>query len=197
MARRIIWGLLIAMSSNAFAYQSVFDTGEIVPAGKYRVMGELQYLGDPSGLNLTAGMDAGVNESSNIRAVAGVGSVNLYAGVFYKWVPFPDTDTQPAIGIMGGGTWARYDGENYPGIRIQPIVSKKIDTEFGFINPYASLPFGVISGPRNNTFPFQFVVGTDWKPVDVENFSFLLEVGLNVNESASYVSTGLLYYIPE
>lgn len=185
------------MSTPLRAYQEVMDTGEIVPGGKYRILGDLQYFGDPSGLNITAGMDAGVNDSSNIRAVVGVGSVNFQAGLFYKWIPFPDSDTQPAIGIIGGGTYARYDGDGYPGFSIRPITSKKIDTEFGFITPYVSLPFGVISAPKRNLFPFQLVVGSDWRPVDVDSFTILFEIGLNLNEAASYASAGILYYLPE
>ncbi len=197
--KKIILLLLIyvAYPNNALAYQSTMDTGEIVPSGKYRVLGDLQYLSDPNGLNIEGGFDAGVNESSNIRVIAGAGSVNFHTGLFYKWIPFPDTKSQPAIGVMAGGSWARYGGESYPGVRIHPLVSKKFDTDIGLLTPYASLPFGVVSGPKKNTFPFQLTVGSEWKPKEVEDFTLLLELGLNINEAANYVTAGILYYIPE
>jgi hypothetical protein len=152
-------------------------------------------LSDPNGLNLNAFFDAGVSDSSNVRAVLGFGSVSFNTGVFYKWVPIPDYENQPAIGIMVGGTWARYNGENYPSLRFHPIISKAFESDIGRFTPYATTPFGITAGPKKNTFPFQLAAGTDWKPGGLEKMHFMIEMGLNLNEAFSYVSlAGVLYF---
>jgi hypothetical protein len=186
---------LFSFPSNA--YLSTLNNGDVVPEGKYRVLGELQYLGDPSGAGVTAGMDTGINDSSDLRVIAGVGGVNFHAGMFYKWIPYPDTENQPAIGVMAGGTWARYNGDDYPSFRIHPLVSKRFDTDYGLVTPYASLPFGITAGPKDNTFPTQLAVGAEWKPVDMKGFSFMAELGLSLNESSGYASAAVLYDLPE
>jgi len=194
---RIILLTTLLWVSQAHCYFSTMDTGEIIKSGQYRAMADLQYVGDPSGLNLGGAFDAGVSESSNIRALAGFGSVSFTAGLMYKWVPFPDYQNQPAIGIMAGGVWARYEGENYPSLRIHPIVSKDFEIDIGKLTPYASLPFGVTSGPRRNTFPLQLALGSQIKLLDFPDWAFLAEVGLNLNESFSYGTVGAAYYFDE
>jgi hypothetical protein len=198
MARNVKNFLVLAVflvSTQAQAYFSTMDTGEILPTGQYKLGVEPQYISDPGGLNVNSFFDAGVSEDSNIRVVAGVGSVSFNTGLFYKWVPIPDYGDQPALGIMAGGTWARYRNENYPSLRFHPIVSKAFEGGIGKFTPYASLPFGITAGPNKNTFPFQLVAGTDWKPTFFEKIHFMTEIGLNLNEAFSYISfAGVIYF---
>jgi hypothetical protein len=196
----IIFTTILALPlflTPAQAYFSTMDTGEILPTDHYRILSELQYVGDPSGLNLVGGFDAGVSQSSNIRVLAGVGSVSFQTGLFYKWIPFPDYGDQPAIGLMVGGVWARYHSENYPSLRVHPLVSKSFETDYGKLTPYASLPFGVTSGPTKNTYPLQLTLGGEWKPIDIESWRFMAEVGMNLNESFNYISVGATYFFDD
>ncbi|MGE3975928.1 MAG: hypothetical protein AB7F59_15495 [Bdellovibrionales bacterium] len=187
----------LPFTNNAYAYFSTMDTGDILPSGQYKLGVEPQYVSDPSGLNLNSFFDAGVTESSNIRVVAGVGSVSFNTGLFYKWVPIPDYQNQPAVGLMVGGTWARYKSENYPSVRFHPIVSKAFDTNIGLLTPFAALPFGITAGPSRNTYPMQLAVGSDWKPDGLEKVHFMVEMGLNLNEAFSYVSVASVIYFDD
>ncbi len=75
-------------------------------------------------------------------------------------------------------------------------MSKNLETNYGKIVPYAGLPFGIVAGPKKNTFPCQFMTGAEWFPID-SPVSILAELGLNLNEASSYVSAGVLYFLPE
>jgi len=201
---RIPWLILTVFSlifpffsHEALAYFSTMDTGEVLDSGHYRVLAEPQFISNPSGFNFTGGMDAPLTESMNIRALLGVGSVNFHSALLLKWIPFPDFDQQPAIGLITGIGWARYDSESYLSFRGGPIISKKFETDIGLITPYVATPFAVVSGPGDNTFPFFLEAGGEWRPEGLENLRFLTEIGLNLNEAFNYVSFGVLLYFDE
>ncbi|PIU00920.1 MAG: hypothetical protein COT74_03190 [Bdellovibrionales bacterium CG10_big_fil_rev_8_21_14_0_10_45_34] len=192
---RCVFGRLTAVLVTSFfsvtslGYFSTMDTGEVLPSNNYRIQLEPQLITTaPSGLNLNARFDAGVNESSNVRAILGFGRTDFHWGLMYKWVPIPDYEGQPALGIMGGFEWARDDDKSVLTARIHPIISKEFGTDIGKLTPYASVPIGLSGGDGSSKTPIQLALGTGWKPTDLNKVSFLAEAGLELNDSFSYVS---------
>lgn len=184
----------LLLSLNTFAFESVMSTGELVPEGEYKVNTELQFItnseDDSSGANIVARIDKGLSEESNLRAVVGVGEVDLHLEGYYKWVPIPDYENQPAIGVLVGGTFARLNGVSRLTARVAPIISKKFEMNFGELTPYGSLPigFGAIDG--NNITPVQLVGGAELKPSGLQNISFMAELGVDINDAFTYFSVG-------
>ena len=130
------------------------------------------------------------------RALLGFGKIDFQIGGMLKWMPFPDTDSQPAIGGEAGIIFARIGSINQYSIRLHPIVSKRIETEIGDVIPYGSLPFGITvqSGGGDETFmPAQLVAGTELRPLEMKNWSFFGELGVNLTKSFGYASVALAY----
>lgn len=186
-------------ANSSFAFFSLMNTGEVKKEGEHRVLGEAQVLFDePKGLNINGRYSTGVTEDSEIQFEAGVGSIDYYLGAFYKWVPFPDTDEQPAIGVRGGLTFAEIQNYSTYGFNIAPLVSKSIGTGIGNITPYTGIQMGLQKNTYDTYFSLQAAVGVEWSPSDwdfqsISNFNFLLEFGFEIDDSFDYMSLGASY----
>lgn len=190
--------LVFIFNHQALAYFSTIDTGEILSQDKYRASAETQFLtSSGSGLNVNGRFDLGINEESNLRALVGLGSTDFHTGVFYKWIPIPDYENQPAIGFLAGPTFAHWDGESYIGARVHPIVSKAFDTEIGVFTPYGSIPFGLVSGNDETFVPVQLTLGSEFKAIDLQNIRFFAELGFDLNKSFSYISFAATLYFDD
>lgn len=196
--------LLMGVHGYSMAYTTVMDTGEIMPAGQYKMTGETQFItNDDSGMNLSGRFDAGINEEMGFRGQVGFGKTDFFMGGMFKYMPFPDTDTQPAVGFNAGLLYARDRGINLTTIRFEPLVSKHFDTTFGALTPYASLPIGILTGEKNidgsssSDLQMQIAFGTQIKTNQWKNVQFMTELGLDLKDAYSYISLGLiLYYDP-
>jgi hypothetical protein len=132
-----------------------------------------------------------------VRGVLGFGKVDFQLGGFYKVVPFPDTNGQPAMGAEAGVIFARVKGETEFSLRIHPLISKRFETEVGDLIAYASLPVGFTSRGSQNVIPVQIVGGAELRPLDMANISFFAEFGLNVANSFSHISGAIAFRFDE
>ncbi len=200
-----IWGtsalILLSIQSLvpcANAYYSTLDTGDTLGANKYAVSIEPQFILDRyDGANVNGRFDAGINEDSNMRAIVGFGIVNFQAGAMYKYIPFPDTPNQPAIGIEAGAIYARVQNTSELAFRVHPLVSKKIKLQELKLNIYGSLPIGVSFRDGNTYYPIQLALGSEWKIPKNEKFSVMGEIGLNINAAFGYISFAGIYYFDD
>lgn len=193
MLRPFLTALFVFTAQSAQAYYTTMDNGEIISKGQYRAQAESNVVfNDLDGLNLVGKFDMGFNESSNFRALVGAGAVGFQTGLLYKWVPIPDFEDQPAIGILGGFVFARNDGVNFFNIRLHPLVSKKFETDNGTFIPYGSLPIGITFSKGDTFFPLQVAFGTEWQPFELKRWSFMGEIGFNLHESFNYIALSAL-----
>lgn len=190
--------ILSIASINANAYLSTFDTAESLGKDKYRFGAEAQYLYNGfQGANANVHFDWGLNDEETIKFQLGSGSLNIQAGVFYKWSPVPDTDHQPAIGGFFGMVYATKDGRAMTSLRLHPIISKKFkyDDDKSYVTPFISIPFGVTFGSGSTTGPVQFTIGADWRPIFFrEQWSLTAELGSELSQAFSYASFGMNYF---
>ncbi len=199
MTRSLLILLVIAFSQSSLAFFSLMDTGELKNEGAYRVQGEGQILFDsPEGFNLNGRFATGINEDSEIQFEAGVGSIDYYMGAFYKWIPFPDTADQPAIGVRGGLTFADISGLSTYGLNITPLISKRLDSDAGAFSPYGGVQMGLQNNVHDTYFSLQAVVGVQWTPNEwdfrqLKDFNFLAEYGFEIDDSFNYLSLGVAY----
>lgn len=177
------------IGSSAWAYFETGESGEIQKVGTYRagVMPQLR-LSDGSGMNFTGFFDAAINDESSLRVLLGGGETDFYTGGSYKWIPIPDYDKQPAIGLKAEGLYARKGADGAVSLRVHPLVSKKFETDQGLVIPYISIPVGTTTYQSTTTTPLNIVTGFEFITPQVENTLFGMELGLNANKSFSYLS---------
>jgi len=193
MKKVLLSAALLLLSSNAFGYYSVMNTGDILPEGKYTLTPEAQFLTDPSGINVGTHVEMGLDEGSGLRGDVGVGKTDFYLGGFYKYIPFPDIEGQPAVGFNAGGIYAADAGMSEFTIRFEPLVSKKFATSFGFLTPYGSIPISLqhfTKGSDKNDVAFQVVGGMEIGINQWHGLRLMPEVGINLDNAPSYVSLG-------
>lgn len=187
---------LLTLASPAHAYYSVMDTGEIMAPGRYKLTPEIQFITQGGGANIGTNFDVGLNDESGLRAQVGAGETDFYLGGFFKYMPIPDIDNQPAIGFNAGLVYARDAGDADFTIRIEPLVSKRFKTEFGAINPYASVPLGIQHRSADkyvndhNNLTVQLAVGTQVDLKTLPNIGLMAEIGIDLNKADNYVSFG-------
>jgi hypothetical protein len=153
-------GVLLALLfsfSSAHAYYSVMDTGKIIPTGKYRIIAGPQFIttGHNDGTNISGRFDAGVGESTTLRATAGGGNGDLfYTGLFAKYIPdvglvtpyvslpisiaFADGDTIYPVQLVGGAEFKPYSWEN---VSFIGELGVKINKAFTYIALGVSFEF--------------------------------------------------------
>jgi hypothetical protein len=191
--------LTVLLATPAMAFLSLMDTGNLKNEGEYRILGEGQILFDaPEGFNLNARFATGINEESEIQFEAGVGSVDYYLGAFWKWIPFPDTESQPAIGGRVGIVFADFNDLSTYGINITPMISKTFDTDSGNFTPYGGIQMALLNNVNDTNFSMQATIGLEWKPnrwdfPGMQDFQFLLEYGIEIDDAFNYLSFGASY----
>ncbi|MGE3759324.1 MAG: hypothetical protein AB7H97_16290 [Pseudobdellovibrionaceae bacterium] len=200
-ATALLLGTLVSLESQA--YFSNVETAEVPPPGTYYLSVEPQVVfntldqGSKTGLNLVGHFDAPVSDSSSMRVLLGTGTTDFQTGFFFKWVPIPDIDNQPAIGFKFGALYARADDTTQLSARIYPIVSKKYDSSYGLLTPYASLPMGLTNVEKKSYTPVTLALGSEWKPVDMKYVWFGAELGLDMKDAFSYISGVVIFSIDE
>lgn len=186
------------LSLPALAYQTVGESGELTAEGKYKIGVEPQIrLSDGSGVNISGFFDSRLTDSSSGRVHIGLGETDFYTGVSYKWIPIPDFEGQPAIGGKASIIYGRDSSENILSYRLEPLASKKFDTEQGLFTPYVSLPFMITTYKSETKNSMQLALGTEYSHPDEDRYHFGAELGINLKDSFAYVSGFVTMYIDE
>lgn len=179
------WGV----APKALAYLSIAESGEILPSGTYQVGLEPQFLTNHSaGANLNVFFDTALSESWSTRVLLGAGAVDFNAFASAKWIPFPDVDNQPAMGLRFGAGIARDEDLNIVQVQVAPIASKKYDTEYGLTVPYIAVPFTLIDNKNEKVVASNIAFGAEYHHQEWNNVSFGGEIGLELSKSYSYIS---------
>lgn len=185
--------LLICFVTSAQAYYSTFDTADSLKLGEYSLGLEPQYIfTGPSGGNIFAHFDMGVEDSASLKFLLGTGSTVVSMGSFFKYIPIPDYKNQPGIGFFAGLLYTNNRDFSVLHFRLHPLISKKFQIEsFGLLTPYVSMPFGIATGGGVTKYPVQFTMGSKYLPEGYETLNFLLELGFDLNAAFSYLSAGV------
>lgn len=190
--------VLILISPKSHAYFATIDTGEMIEPEKYQAVFEPQLIFNRyEGTNFSGRFDVGLTEESSIRGILGFGKVDFQLGGLYKFIPFPDTAKQPAMGGEVGLLFARVAGQTEVSLRVHPLISKRFETEMGDLVPYASLPLGITWRTDETVMPVQIVGGTEIRPLTMPKISFFAELGVNLNKSFSYIAGAIAYRFDE
>ncbi|WP_374080041.1 hypothetical protein [Bdellovibrio bacteriovorus] len=140
------------------------------------------------GANFNVFFDTNINEATSARITMGAGAVDFNAFVSAKWMPFPDVDNQPAMGLRAGAGLARDEEENLLQLQLAPLLSKKFDTEYGLAVPYLAVPFTFLNTKEENLVASNLTVGSEFHYADWNQVTLGGEVGFDLNKSYSYIS---------
>ena len=174
-------------SQNAQAIMGINETGEVLPNNYYKVgVAPEAVLSNGGGFNVSVFADMHLFDSADGRITFGSGKTDFWTMVSLKWIPFPDVDRQPAIGLRGGVGYIRDEDTNFTTLQVTPIISKKADTQYGNMIPYVGLPVTFISTKDESYVASQFTVGAEWFPRVDRHVGF--ELNLNMNKSTSNIS---------
>lgn len=189
---------MLLLTSSSFGFWTVQESNEMTPQGKYKVGAEPQYrTSDGSGFNFTGFFDKSFSDALSARALIGTGENDFVAGASIKWVPFPDFDKQPALGLKVGGYLWKEASESFTTLRVEPIISKKFESSFGQLTPYAAIPVMFNSGNNFNKTSLQFAVGSELRHSEADNMTFGLEVAANAKDAFSYVAGFVTIYVDQ
>lgn len=179
----IIFVSAFLLAQTSFAYLSLSETAELIKKDNYRVgVAPQLLLSNGSGSNVGAFFDIPVEEDVNSRFMIGGGNTDFWTSASVKWVPYPDYEKQPAMGLRGSISYARDENLNFYNFQITPIISKIVDTQWGKMNPYVGLPVTMVYSEKNTTL-MQFVVGSEW--IERNDFQVGAELDLNLSNTTS------------
>ncbi len=181
-------------SPCSHAFYSVQENGELLKPEEMQFSTEAQILTHrATGVNIVGRIDRGINDESSARLTVGTGETDFVIGASYKWVPYPDLATQPAIGFIFGAIYARYEEENELSLRATTLISKAYDSDIGSFIPFIALPIGIRNYADETEFPINIAVGTRYAHPQLNTCEFTAELGLNLNESFGYISVGAVF----
>lgn len=181
---------LVLVPQMSEAYFANIDSGELVPMDQYRLILEPQV----GHFNLTAHFDAGITESSQLRVSLGAGESGTHFDFFFKSVPYPDFDNQPAIGYKVGTVFSADKGANVLSIRLMPLISKTYVIKQNRWTPYLSVPLTVSMQKSTSTTPIHAVIGTELNLPSAPDMQVGFEVGSSIKDSFSYASAFISFY---
>jgi hypothetical protein len=188
--RFFVFFALISLSQKSNAAFGLLETAEIIPSGIYRVgVAPQLYLGNGGGLDTSAYLDMFVTDSVNSRFEIGSGVSDFWAAASAKWVPYPDYQNQPAMGVRGKLIYMRDADTNFYDTQISPVISKRYVTDKGTFIPYAGLPITYIFEKSTSNFTIsKLCFGTEW--VSNSAFQAGAELALDLyNGGSAYTYT--------
>lgn len=187
---------LIALPS--WAYLTVGESADVTPKDILKIGIEPQIrMSEGSGTNLSFFLDSGLRDDLSWRALIGTGETDLVVDGSIKWVPIPDLEDQPAIGVRGDLIFGREANESFTTVRVVPLVSKQMQTDYVLFTPYVALPLGLQGYQGRSTSIAQLALGSDIKLDEWKNAMFNVELGANLNNSFSYLSFNAVYLLGE
>lgn len=195
MKKVILFLALLTWAPTSFAYQSLLTTGDLLEPDQFQIMGYIESIFDElDGVNVNARGTYGLNDEMQIDMEVGIGDLDIMLGGFLKWVPIPDYDKQPAIGVRAGVSYINTDAYSQTSISAMPFVSKGIpDTPHGKFTPYLGLPLAWNSNKNDDYFSARIVLGTEWTPAQQQDVHVVTELGLDLSKSFNSLSVAGSY----
>jgi hypothetical protein len=195
LMKKLIMLAIFCGTANANAYQSLMTSGDLLQPETFQFLPYLESIFDDpiDGLNLNSRIAYGFNDELQGDLEIGVGEFDVMLGGFLKWVPIPDYEKQPAIGVRAGVSYIDTDPYSQTSVTAMPFVSKGIETQYGRITPYIGLPLAINSNRDDSFFSSRLAFGTEWTHPEHKVCHAVAELGLELSKSFSSLSIGAAY----
>lgn len=179
-------------TTQAQAFSFVGESAEIMNQNYAAGVGPQFKFSGGGGTNVSVWGDLRLSDELSTRALVETGDTDFYASGSLKYIPFPDLETQPAVGGKITLGVINDNGGSGTVLRIEPLVSKKFQVEQWTLTPYGSLPVTWIAGFKGRgQSAIQIVAGSEVGQNSWKDWSLGAELGLQAKDSETY---GLVYF---
>jgi hypothetical protein len=172
-----------------------FNTAHFVPHTEYAVGIEPEaILSSPSSVGVSGRYTYGIGEGSNLSAIVGTGGGNrqFRVGGNMTLDIFPDKDSQPGVGVAFQGLYVQMQNAGSVEVSGIPYIHKALNLEMGVVEPFLAVPFGVTLSQGVYQTWSQIILGGIFQHSD--HLRSVAEIGINMSNSFTYISGGLVYY---
>jgi hypothetical protein len=177
------------------AQAGVFNIPHFVDPGNFAVGLEPEFTMSPSaGLGFNAKFTQGLNDLMNFQGIIGTGGGprRFRIGGNITWDFVPDLEGQPGIGLSTQAIYYRVPDTGRLEVTAIPYIHKNFPQgEVEGIDPFFAFPIGFAFMDGEYKTISTAVVGAIWKKT--EHVSFTTELGVNVNNAATYLSGGIIF----
>lgn len=148
-----------------------------------------------TGVSDTLKFTYGITPLSNLQIGIGFGSGSrgFRLGGTYTFDFIPDLDGQIGAGLAVQGYYYKLKGSyGQTETTLYPYLHKGFKSEGGLnYDPFVAMPFGMAFYNSTYRSIWQLVVGSNFKTSD--HFNLTGEIGINLKDTDSYISTGITY----
>lgn len=194
-ASPLFWGWILSQlltSFPTFGHWVILESGEPTSPQQLELgIAPMITLNNRPGGNGLVWGKLGLEDGKEILLQVGGGQIDHWFLLGGRWVPIPDFDQQPSLGLRFDATLSRDDGISYGVVRLCPFVSKLFRAESGALEPYLYLPIGFQIQEGGYKNPFQLVAGSQLIIEDLRPVRLYMEVGFNLRDSPTFISVGV------
>lgn len=192
MMVQLFAGIILLLATPGHAYLSILDSGEPVAKGRIHAgLAPQIFVGETQGGEGIFWLKTGLDDGRDLSIQAGFGEIDFWTQLATRWIPIPDYEGQPAIGLRFDVTLARDESYSHGVLRVAPFLSKRFRSETGHIEPYVYLPLGLRIQEGTYTSLSQFIVGSQMALEDLRPIYFYVEVGANLRQAPAYFTVGI------
>ena len=177
------------------ALAGVFNLPHFIAPGTFSLGIEPELvLTSGAGIGINFKYTQGLSDLLNASGIIGTGSGpnRFRAGGNLAFDLFPDAEGQPGIGIGIQGLYYRLKNNGRFDLTTIPYLHKALMSQGGEFEPFLALPFGIGIQSGDDAAVSTLTLGSLFKPN--ENFRYVIELGVAINNTESYVSGGFIYY---
>lgn len=194
--KKWILGFLVLMAQTSNAFLSLSESGDLLTDGQLRIGLEPQFrISDGGASNFSLFLDSALREDMNWRLLVGTGDTDLVFQGSLKWIPVPDYQKQPALGLRTDVALGRDSDETFWTLRLVPLMSKQVDTDYVLFTPYIAPTLGFTGVKGTSTTFSQLILGSEIRPHELERWAFSAELGTNISKSFSHLAFTVTYLL--
>ena len=198
----VFFALIAVAPAFAGIGTSIMRTAGVRAPGEFeaKLQGDIIFNSDVSsgggsGFNISPHVVTGLMEHYiDIDAFIGTGSTDFIAGATGKFNFLPDIEGQVGLAFLGGLAWVKdsVNDSSYSGflLTLGGLVSKKFDTDFGAMDPYAGYLFEPLFWSDYTIYAHSLFGGVKWEPNNLEDWAFYSELNLSLKDSVFALSLG-------
>ncbi|MCM2323796.1 MAG: hypothetical protein NDJ90_11105 [Oligoflexia bacterium] len=186
---------LACLMAGSTALAGTFNLAHFVEPGGFAAGLEPELtLTNGAALGVQGRFTYGLNELMNVGALVGTsgGDRRFRAGANTVLDFFPDIEGQPGIGVALTGVYYRLADSGQFEVNGVPYIHKTFLTGNNEVEPFLAIPVGMAFHDGRYRALAALNVGAMFK--STEKFRYVLELGVAVNNTDSFVSGGVVYY---
>lgn len=182
--------VIILFSVESYSFGTFLNSSTLLNGSEYDLSTVANfYSGDRRGTHVMGMIDLPFTKQTNLRFYGGIGSLDFSLGGSIKWVPLKlNHKNNFNLGAVASSEYGRDGGIDAFLFRVSPFISKAFSWELGTLEPYVSIPLGVVAVDSSSEMSSQFVIGSKVKFDSLNFMYFAAEGGFDIKNAESYIA---------